>query len=50
MVELRKVGEDAPLVQLSGVGHVSDVQEGGNVQLSFCQAEGNLTVPVKYFS
>ena len=49
MVELGEVGEDTPPVQLLSVRHVSDVQQGRDVQLRLGQSEGELTVPEKNY-
>ena len=48
MVELGEVGEETPPVQPSRLRQVSDVQQGGNVQLGLRHTEGDLTVPGKY--
>ena len=45
VIELREIRQDAPLVQLVTVLHVSSIKKRGNIQLLFSNGECQLAIP-----
>ena len=45
VIELREIRQDAPLVQLVTVLHVSSIEKRGNIQLLFSDGECQLAIP-----